>query len=1111
MAVSDFTRNCERDYHKDLMHAYYLSSQTCLAKSVNKYNEGHTALMLAARYGNEKVIKMLLKRGRDINQTDKYDCTPFMLAAESGHSGAVKLLFQKGCNVNACNQDGEHALLLIYNELRRVFTDLSQIVKSSVYSENKQKHSIQVHKKTTKANRERIAEILIQCGSNVNTVNKVYKQNALMQASSCGCSASVQLLINSGSNIISVNSFQCDALMIAAEHGHLNCVEILVNNGSDQTRRDYEGNDALMIAIKNGNNDIVKMLISKGWDLHRVNQAGYDALMVASEYNNVGCIEILLSNGCNKTGVDQNGNDALMIACKHGYIDVVELLLDKGWNMHKTNNLGWNAFRVSIGSRMQGRLEDRIKVSKLLLNKGSDVNVVDRMGDDALMHASCVSSPEIVNALISKSSDVNRCNKNGKNALIYATEAKKEENALILLNNGSEINQVDIDGNNALIIGLCNGLEQVVKKLLDKGCCVNQVNKENQTALMLAAANGYVIFVEMLLQKGCEVNVMDKFGYNALMFASKGGYEKIVEMLLKAGSEVNIVDSDGRSALMLASIVRNLNIVQMLTSTECDVHIVDKDGRNALMLASDNVDQTISKIMLQKTQEEREVFIQTLIFNQLEIVKLLINKGVGINVVDCTGSNALVSASRLGYEKLVEFLLTFDVHVNQTDNLGASSLIHAAFHGLPDMVEMLLNKGSDINKITLMGDNALIIASCEGHYKTVELLLKRGINVNHVGREGWDAVVTALLHDHDDVVELILRNITMVHVRNLYMLEVVMIALEKAKFNLIEKCQEYLNTYKRGIRQRELNIIKKLFASTKWIFQSNRKRAVLKQDFMTEILGLEVQTDNALCGIKRSLNIFLTTTLYNNWHQVPTCEELLGCVSDIMSEYTSMKQFDALNFFVYQKTLHMLYIEIFIKYKDKVTDFFSLLLEHSYPDLTIAHMREVNLFNTASPNFSITVCHYPLEILIGGTFCSVNFSLELVNGEALKLFIDYLHSQKGQIHTSYYITKNIIGILFNMSRKEELKGYFNSTYIKTALLDITFCDDILKLKHWLILEQEKSNDSHLRDLIQKGIGRYESFPLSIFLQAFAKLVRNQQENIEIMQLLKIFKPTSLQL
>lgn len=43
-----------------------------------------------------------------------------------------------------------------------------------------------------------------------------------------------------------------------------------------------------------------------------------------------------------------------------------------------------------------------------------------------------------------------------------------------------------------------------------------------------------------------------------------------------------------------------------------------------------------------------------------------------------------------------------------------------------------------------------------------------------------------------------------------------------------------------------------------------------------------------------------------------------------------MEQFDVLNFFVYQKILYMLYMEIFIKYKDKVTDFFSILLEHNY-------------------------------------------------------------------------------------------------------------------------------------------------------------------------------------
>lgn len=81
---------------------------------------GWTLLHLAARYGNEKMVRWLLANGADISARSERNETPLMMACDVRHwhpvlnPEIVRALLERGSDPNAENSDGETALACIF-------------------------------------------------------------------------------------------------------------------------------------------------------------------------------------------------------------------------------------------------------------------------------------------------------------------------------------------------------------------------------------------------------------------------------------------------------------------------------------------------------------------------------------------------------------------------------------------------------------------------------------------------------------------------------------------------------------------------------------------------------------------------------------------------------------------------------------------------------------------------------------------------------------------------------------------------------------------------------------------------------------------------------------
>lgn len=67
---------------------------------------GESAMHLAVRRGNDRLVELLIANGADVNARDFEDYTPLHNAAWNGHLSLVELLVNSGANVHAIAYDG---------------------------------------------------------------------------------------------------------------------------------------------------------------------------------------------------------------------------------------------------------------------------------------------------------------------------------------------------------------------------------------------------------------------------------------------------------------------------------------------------------------------------------------------------------------------------------------------------------------------------------------------------------------------------------------------------------------------------------------------------------------------------------------------------------------------------------------------------------------------------------------------------------------------------------------------------------------------------------------------------------------------------------------------
>lgn len=274
-------------------------------------------------------------------------------------------------------------------------------------------------------------QILNSIDTGETNVNKRFERyplegySLLMVASMRGSSDFVAQLLKRGANMEDPTKDGNTALMLAVEPGHINVVKVLIENGANVNAKDKYGITPLMYASENGHFEIAKLLIEKGADINAKNWRLEIAKLLAEKGADISSVP---STG-HKCGFSEGGATPLLFAVLNGHYDIAKLLISRGSDINVKDNEGITTLIAaqaptrcaSVGSSGKNS-ETIIKMVQILIENGANINTKTNSGWTALLSAIRRADISLVKLFIEKGADVNAKDNHSDRALNYAED-----------------------------------------------------------------------------------------------------------------------------------------------------------------------------------------------------------------------------------------------------------------------------------------------------------------------------------------------------------------------------------------------------------------------------------------------------------------------------------------------------------------------------------------------------------------------------------------------------------------------------------------------------------------------------------------------------------------
>ena len=454
----------------------------------------------------------------------------------------------------------------------------------------------------------------------------------------------------------------------------------------------------------------------------------------------------------------------------------VELLFPAG--------TGKQAKRAKL-SKEQKRAASLLKKLKTI-EKGGDVNAVDKHGQTALMHAAAQNNRLAVCWLVAKGADATKKSQKGKTA----AELAKDKSLQTFLEeccvdkrplSAEEKKQLQADGyveSRVLsedflfnLIRECDDSPEDLKligKLLrwgcsGKGCSLVQepllASLLSRHGLDLATkgesgVGGYLDLkpemARLLLALGIKVGKGD-----ALSQAQIAMLLDDADTLRKIVKEQPDLVNDSHKAEWLIACLGTPETLQVLIEAGLDPKLTTDDGKGGKTSFIWNVllGARCSAVGIRaltaagtplpvRNKDQTNILTDYLLYHRPfdpDVVDALIEAGVDVNGVDDTGLPPLIAAAQRQKAPVVRYLLSKGAQINARrmnpgSNLDGETALYAAVgQGRPDVVRLLLQKGADTKAIPEGRDDSVLqMAVRWGEYDKVKALLDHGVPMEDV-------------------------------------------------------------------------------------------------------------------------------------------------------------------------------------------------------------------------------------------------------------------------------------------------------------------------------------------------------------------------------------------
>ncbi len=478
----------EKRYREPLPHGFYRS----------------TPLMIAAKYGHDDIVRLLLEAGADLNAEGVMNTIVLNIAVEGDHTDIVRQLLEGNANVYASGRDGnlplhlansvEMCKLLLGHKapLDRVNSMGATPLLSSLLRRRKD-----------------VAYYLIEQGSGqdiftyvasgdadgiraaIDKDEKVIKKQlrdkkTLLHVSSmAGQRETIEFLLEKGFDVNASDKRGATALHFAPDE---QTADTLIANGADveaRIEKYYPQWRPIHLAANEGRADVVEVLLEHGADVHAKTYYGHAPLHIAA---NPYIADLLRESGADieEASDKWQQNTPLYQAAKRGRTDVVRYLLEKGAVPRAKTK--WKEDPLHVA--------DNADIVQLLLDAGGNVNVRHYQFGTPLTEAVFGNRFDVVSSLLANGADIHAQDMNLSPAIFRAGNQKMAE---LCIQHGGRIDERNSDGQCPLHRAVLRGSIELIRFYMEQGADVYAKDKEGRTAYDIAVRTKEPYFINAFL------------------------------------------------------------------------------------------------------------------------------------------------------------------------------------------------------------------------------------------------------------------------------------------------------------------------------------------------------------------------------------------------------------------------------------------------------------------------------------------------------------------------------------------------------------------------------------------------------------------------------------
>ncbi len=207
-------------------------------------------------------------------------------------------------------------------------------------------------------------------------------------------------------------------LFEACRNGNMEQVRLNVESRVDINSRDADGNTPLAIATRGGHADIVQYLLSRGADWRVLNNQGYPPAAYITDKNAESLLGAFVRHGLNiNQTFGSDGRTLLHNAARSGYTELASLLLNLRQDPNAVDKDRETPLHYLAYSTDNEKI-DRVKIARLLVQSGADINARNKNGRTPLSLAVQGKCQKAALALVQCGAAVNQ-KVNGKESLLY--------------------------------------------------------------------------------------------------------------------------------------------------------------------------------------------------------------------------------------------------------------------------------------------------------------------------------------------------------------------------------------------------------------------------------------------------------------------------------------------------------------------------------------------------------------------------------------------------------------------------------------------------------------------------------------------------------------------